>query len=209
MEPENSKSGLILVEFQNQWTEPGLYHFLIRRQLQSRGVIQKTRRLVKESRDLGIKIVHAPLVIDPQNKRGLLAHLTFGQVFTLGSRRSEITSGIYEEGDLVVKGRYAFDAFIGSNLEDLLRNNGMRRVFLAGFTTDQCVAKTLRTALRKGFQAYLISDCTATMSRFLQKKTERKFGECALGIEDLLDLITPRGVSASANDDRVPLCNQL
>ncbi len=110
MKTENRESALILVEFQKQWTEPGLYHFLIRRQLQSRDVVQKTLRLVRESRDLGTRIVHVPLVIDPQNKRGLLAHLTFGQVFTLGSRKSELTSGTYEEGDLVVKGRYAFDA---------------------------------------------------------------------------------------------------
>ncbi len=209
MKTENRESALILVEFQKQWTEPGLYHFLIRRQLQSRDVVQKTLRLVRESRDLGTRIVHVPLVIDPQNKRGLLAHLTFGQVFTLGSRKSELTSGTYEEGDLVVKGRYAFDAFVGSNLEDLLRGNGIQTLFFAGFTTDQCVAKTLGTALRKGFEAYLISDCTATMSSFVQRKTERQFGERVLGIEDMLNLLKPQGLDASASEGHIPLCNHL
>lgn len=183
----NEASAIVLIEFQNQWTEPGLYHSLIRRQLESRGVIDKARLLVRQSRRRGIKIIHAPLIIDPRNKRGWLAHLTFGRVFTAGTTKAEITSGLYQAGDLHVTGRHAFDAFVGSNLEELLRSNGISTPFFAGFTTDQCIAKTLRTALRKGFNAHLISDCTATMCSVLQKKTEREFCQRALGAQELLD----------------------
>jgi nicotinamidase-related amidase len=183
-----SKSAIVLIEFQKQWTDPGLYHTLIKGQLASRKVTDNTRRLVEEARRHGILIVHAPLVIDPLNKRGWFAHLTLGKVFTLGSHKSEITSGLYQEGDLVVKGRYSFDGFIGSDLEELLRSYGVTTLFMCGFTTDQCVAKTLRTSLRKGFDSYLISDCTATMNRFFQRKTERRFGERVLDSTRLLAL---------------------
>jgi len=179
------KSALVLVEFQNQWTEPGLYHALIRRQLQSRRVLENTRWLVEHARVRGVTIIHAPLVIDPENKRGWLAHLTFGKVFTKGAQKSRIMSGLYQDTDLVVEGRYAFDAFVGSNLEELLRSRSVQTVFLGGFTTDQCVAKTLRTAVAKGFDAYMVSDCTATMSRFFQRKTEREFGERVVRARDL------------------------
>ncbi len=182
-------SALVLIEFQNQWTEPGLYHSLIKRQLESRAVIDNTRKLVNESRGSGIKIIHAPLVIDPQNKKGWLAHLTFGKVFTRGSRNAEITPGLYQEGDLLVQGKYAFDAFLGSNLEEILRSVGARTLFVGGFTTDQCVAKTLRSALQKGFDAHLIPDCTAALTGFLQKKTEREFRERLLGYREILALL--------------------
>jgi len=135
-----------------------------------------------------MRVIHAPLVIDPKHKRGWLAHLTLGKVFTLGSPKSEIASPLYEGGDLVVKGRYAFDSFIGSDLEELLRSNGLSTLFMCGFTTDQCVAKTLRTALLKGFDAYLVSDCTATMNLFFQKRTEREFGERTLESGKLMAL---------------------
>lgn len=59
--------------------------------------------------------------------------------------------GLFKEGDILVTGRYAFDAFVGSNLDHILEQNSVEDLFLCGFTTDRCVAKTMRTALEKGF----------------------------------------------------------
>jgi nicotinamidase-related amidase len=175
MNIEKSKSAIVLIEFQNQWTGKGLYHWLIKDQLTSRNVLSNTLTLVDESRKRGIKIIHAPLIIDPENKKGWLAWLTFGKVFTKGTRKAEIMEGLFKEGDILVTGRYAFDAFVGSNLEIVVENNQIENLFLCGFTTDQCVAKTLRTAIKKGVDSYLVSDCTATMNGFFQWKTEKKF----------------------------------
>lgn len=122
-----------------------------------------------------VQIVHAPLIIDPQNKKGFLAHITFGKIFTKDTWKSEFVDGIYEDGDIVAKGRYGFDAFIGSNLEQILKEKEIENVFFCGFVTDQCVEKTLKTALVRGFNAFMVSDCTATFSEFLQKRTERKY----------------------------------
>ncbi len=83
--------------------------------------------------------------------------------------------GLFKEGDILVTGRYAFDAFVGSNLEQVIKGSGIETLFICGFTTDQCIAKTMRTALEKGINGYLVSDCTATMNGFFQWKTERKF----------------------------------
>lgn len=185
----NNKSAVVLIEFQNQWTESGLYHTLIKGQLHARGVIDNARRLVRKSREHGIRIIHAPLVIDPRNKRGWFAHLTLGKVFTRGSRKAQITTGLHENGDLVVEGRYAFDAFVGSNLEELLLSSQADTLYLAGFTTDQCVAKTLRTAIRKGFEGHLISDCTATLNGMLQRKTEHEFRQQVVTSAEILDLV--------------------
>ncbi|MFQ6083396.1 MAG: isochorismatase family cysteine hydrolase [Candidatus Aminicenantia bacterium] len=182
------KSAIVLIEFQNQWTEKGLYHWLIKGQLKSRNVLENTYTLVKEAKKKGIKVIHAPLIIDPKNKKGWLAHLTFGKVFTKGSWKSEITKGLYEEGDLIVEGRYAFDAFIGSNLEQMLKDNNIENLFSCGFTTDQCIAKTMKTALEKGFNCYLVSDCTATMNSFSQKKTEKSFHGKVVNHQEILDM---------------------
>ena len=175
MNIEKSKSAIVLIEFQKQWTGKGLYHWLIKGQLASRNVLENTITLVNEARKSGIKIIHAPLIIDPENKKGWLAWLTFGKVFTKGTRKAEIMEGLLKEGDIPVTGRYAFDAFVGSNLEQVIKDSGIETLFICGFTTDQCVAKTMRTSLKKGINGYLVSDCTATMNGFFQWKTERKF----------------------------------
>lgn len=183
---EPSRSAVVLIEFQNQWTDSGLYHRLIRQQLTSRNVIDHTRGFVAEARRRGSHIIHAPLVIDPAHKRGLLANISFGRIFTKGSHGAGITEGIYSSEDLVVEGRYAFDAFLGSNLEGLLHTCEVKTLFMGGFITDQCIAKTLRAALHKGFDAYLIADCTATYSGAVQRRTERHFQSRVLTSNDVL-----------------------
>jgi len=43
------------------------------------------------------------------------------------------------------------------------------------------------TAFEKGFNCYLVSDCTATMNGFFQWKTERKFRDKIVTDVDVLD----------------------
>jgi nicotinamidase-related amidase len=56
-----------------------------------------------------------------------------------------------------------------------LKENNVENLFLCGFTTAQCVSKTMSTALEKEINGYLVSDCTAAMNGFFQWKTEKKF----------------------------------
>jgi len=187
MNINKSKSAILLIEFQNQWTKKGLYNWLIKKQLKSRNVLENTQKLVNNTRKQGIKIIHAPLIIDPKNKKGWLAYLTFGKVFTKGKSGSEISKGLFERGDLIVRGRYAFDAFIGSNLYNILKENNIEEVFICGFTTDQCVAKTMRTMEKKKIDSYLVSDCTATFNNFFQKRTEKEFGGKVISSNTILN----------------------
>jgi len=182
-------SAVVLIEFQKQWTNKGLYNWLIKGQLRSRNVMENSISFVKGAREKGVKIIHAPLIIDPKNKKGWLAYLTFGKVFTKGKEKSEITKGVFESEDTIVSGRYAFDAFIGSDLERLLVDNRIENVFFCGFTSDQCIAKSMRTALKKGFNAIFVSDCTATMSGIFQKKTEKSFDGRVFLHKKILDMI--------------------
>ncbi len=180
------RSAILLVEFQNQWTLRGPYQRFIREQLGSRQVVANTQDLVSRARERGVPIVHAPLVVDPRRKKGWLAHLTFGKVFTQGTWKAAITEGLFEAGDHVARDRYAFDAFTGTGLEQMLRALSVSHLFVCGFTTDQCVSRTLRTALARGFDGYLVSDCTATFSPWLQRRAEKRLGPRVVGHRELL-----------------------
>ena len=188
------RSAVLLVEFQNQWTLRGSYHRLIRGQLTSRKVVANTKALVSAARRVGVAVIHAPLIVDPARKKGWLAHLTFGKVFTRGTWKSNITDGLLAEGDHVVHDRYAFDAFRGTDLEVMLRRLSVEHLFVCGFTTDQCVSRTLRTALDLGFDTHLVSDCTATLNGWLQRRAERRFGPRVIKHEDLLPAFTATSV---------------
>jgi nicotinamidase-related amidase len=53
-------------------------------------------------------------------------------------------------------------AFIGTNLEQRLREDGVRALVLCGLTTNHCVSTTARMAGNLGFETYVVSDATAT-----------------------------------------------
>lgn len=66
-----------------------------------------------------------------------------------------------QEGEIVIT-KNASNAFIGTNLEELLRKFGEPVVFYAGLLTDQCVSTTVRMSGDLGFNSYLIEDACAT-----------------------------------------------
>ena len=78
-----------------------LFRSLIKKQLNTRNVLENTKSLIDNARKQGIKIIHVPLVIDPEKKKGWLAFLTFGKVFTKGTWKSKISDDFFEKGDFL------------------------------------------------------------------------------------------------------------
>jgi len=98
----------------------------------------------------------------------------FGQ-FTANTWRAEYTDGIFDKSDFEVKGRTAFDNTVDSNLQEILKENKIERIYFVGFTTDHCVAETMDTLISDGHDCILVSDCTAARNSKIQQKIENKY----------------------------------
>jgi ureidoacrylate peracid hydrolase len=65
--------------------------------------------------------------------------------------------------DVVVKHRYS--AFIGTELDPLLRAQGVENLIFAGITTNVCVESTARDAYMHDYHVVVVSDLTATYAQ--------------------------------------------
>lgn len=65
-----------------------------------------------------------------------------------------------EGDDIVVKHRYS--AFVGTDLDPLLRAQGVENLIVTGVTTNVCVESTARHAYMLDYHIVLVSDCTAS-----------------------------------------------
>jgi nicotinamidase-related amidase len=55
-------------------------------------------------------------------------------------------------------------AFIGTGLENHLKENKIEKVVIVGLTTPHCVSTTTRMSGNLGFKTYLVSDATAAFA---------------------------------------------
>ncbi|KAL8717607.1 MAG: hypothetical protein Q9225_005161 [Loekoesia sp. 1 TL-2023] len=58
-----------------------------------------------------------------------------------------------------------YDAFINTNLAEILKEQGIERLVVCGVMTDCCVDTTARSAFNRGFETWLVPDACGTASK--------------------------------------------
>lgn len=82
-----------------------------------------------------------------------------------GSRGQEFVPGLEPaEGEVVVK-KYRSSGFWGTNLDLVLRSNGITSVVMAGCTTEGCVESTARDAMFNDYYVVIATDAVASDDR--------------------------------------------
>lgn len=67
-------------------------------------------------------------------------------------------------GETVIQKRVN-SAFIGTSLHELLQQEKITTLVIAGLTTDHCISTTTRMAGNLGYHTFLVSDATATFNK--------------------------------------------
>jgi len=88
-----------------------------------------------------------------------------GSLFGPESPGFEIKDAAKPHADEPVIQKNVNSAFIGTDLEERLKQNELKTVVLIGLTTDHCVSTTARMAGNLGFETYVVADATATFDR--------------------------------------------
>ncbi|CAC11866.1 conserved hypothetical protein [Thermoplasma acidophilum] len=144
----DKRSALLVIDVQKAWDDPGLGH------RNNPNAEYRTADLIREFRDHGLKIIH-------------VRHFSYDErsPFRPGMQSFEFKDqALPAEGEIVITKRVN-SAFIGTDLDVILRRLDLRRIFVVGLTTDHCVSTTVRMAGNMGFEAYLVEDACATFDR--------------------------------------------
>lgn len=171
-----SKTALLLIGYQNDYfAEDGILHSVIEESARVTGVLNNTLELLEHCGDQFGLVIETPIIFTPDYEElvdpvGILETIKECGAFKAGSKGAESIPGLapYQHCINRLPGKRGLNAFSNTQLESLLRENGIEELMLAGAVTSICIDSTGRHAADLGFKVSVLADCTSGRTSFEQ-----------------------------------------
>ena len=171
-----SKSAIIFIGYQNDYfAENGILRGAIEESAKTNDVLENTIGLLNATKDSAATLIQTPIHFTETYEEldepiGILKIIQDVGAFQKGRPGSDIIQEFKSYGDRVqvVDGKRGLNAFSNTELERTLIQNGIENVILAGAVTSICIDSTGRAAHERGYNVFVLADCTAGRSNFEQ-----------------------------------------
>jgi nicotinamidase-related amidase len=156
-------TALLVMDFQTAIVEGPAIHG---KPADKNALLTRTASLIEVARKAGMEVIYVVVgfrsgypEVSPRNK-------SFGAIretgrFIEGSAGTEVHPAVAPKpGDVVVT-KHRVSAFFGTDLDMVLRANGIETLVLSGIATSGVVLSTIRHAADADYRLVVVSDCCA------------------------------------------------
>jgi nicotinamidase-related amidase len=169
-----NNTALVLVDpYNDSFAEDGKIYPLVREVAESVDLHQHIRELLAAARDADVKVVIAP---HRRYRAGDAAnwvspgpvHQRFRdrELYAVGGQGGEWYPDFApRDGEIVATEHWGMSGFAHTDLDQQLRQHGVRNIILAGLTATGCVEGTGRWGMELGYAVTLVKDATASFSK--------------------------------------------
>ncbi|HEX9466436.1 MAG TPA: isochorismatase family cysteine hydrolase [Alphaproteobacteria bacterium] len=165
--PENA--ALVVVDVQNDFVADGGFFAKVGADVKTvQRMIPTLQRLIDRARAAGVLVVFVQAIYDPEylsapmRERNRRRTVEMPRCLT-GSWGADFYGVRPRPGEpVVIKHRYS--GMINTELDAVLKRNGVRSLLLTGVATDTCVESTARDAYFIDYYVTMVSDCCAAFN---------------------------------------------
>jgi nicotinamidase-related amidase len=154
-------SALLIIDMQNDFLLPGA-------PVAAPGgleLVPAMSRLARRARRAGAPVVFTQEAHRPDGSDFGIEAFFEPMHCVEGGTGIEIVDGLTPEpGDIVIAGKRRYDAFLGTDLDLVLRLRGIENLVVAGVCTDVCVSATVQHARNLDYRCLVLRDATAGTS---------------------------------------------
>ncbi len=160
-------SALIVIDMQRFFTDPLSHAYIARTKM----IIGQVLEIINAFRKHDLPVIFTRHALMDNEDPGLMGRW-WGDVLRDDSGLSKLDPDMHPEGkDLVIR-KTRYSAFIATDLEQVLRSYGIKRLVITGVMTHLCCESTARDAFMRDFEVFMITDATATRNEKLQRSSE-------------------------------------
>ena len=176
-----SRTALLIVDVQNDFCADGAHFARCGADVGPiQDAIARLAPFLDAARAAGVTVVFVQAIYDekfvggPELDRRAVSGTTWPRCVegTWGADFFRVQPG----ADEFVVQKHRYSAFVGTDLEVVLRARDVKTVVLAGVATDICVESTARDAFMRDYHVVVVGDCTAATRPEVQASTLERLG---------------------------------